>query len=321
MMNIVGFVDVMSDQQVAGWAADLENLTHALQIELVVDGRVVGVVDANLDRPDLSKLALGSTRFGFLSNGLPREDHDRMVCRVKGTDFALPHSNEPAQPGFLPPSDEIFEKACRVGWFHSVPFGRGRFTPGHKSRAQMDKEIGKWRFPLSLTGKTMLDIGCADGGWAVEALQRGAGKIVAIDDQQVVGRKFLEDNGVFPAIEFRTLDLFSNAFLNLDPADFVLFAGVLYHVHDPIEALRRVRRMTKEFAILETHIDNSLGTDKTYAVFYEKDECANDSTNWWGPNLPCLEAWIRVAGFRFEMTSIDSEIPQYGRVSYMLWPA
>ena len=230
--------------------------------------------------------------------------------------------DETTQSGFQPPSDEMFEKACRtVGWFHSVPFGRGRFTPGHKTRARMDHEIVKWRFPENLTGKTMLDIGCADGGWDVEALQRGATNIVAIDDQQVVGRKFLQDNNVFPAIDFRTLDLFSDDFLNLEPADFVLFAGVLYHVQDPIEALKRVRRMTKEFAILETHIDDSLGTDKTYAVFYEKDECAKDSTNWWGPNLPCLEAWIRIAGFRFEMTSIESPQPEYGRVSYMLWPA
>jgi tRNA (mo5U34)-methyltransferase len=201
-----------------------------------------------------------------------------------------------------PRSDEIFKRACSevAFWFHPVPFGNGRFTPGHNARAPMDHELGKWRFPSNLRGKTMLDIGCADGGWSFEALQRGAANVIAIDDQQVTGRKFIQENNVFPEINFRTLDLYSQEFLTLEPADFVLFARVLYHVEDPIEAVKRVGRVTKEFAILETHVNNCLGTEVTYAVFYEKDDFSRDPTNWWGPNLPCLEPWIKVAGFKYQ---------------------
>ena len=217
---------------------------------------------------------------------------------------------------------ELFAKACKECdfWFHSVPFGEGRFTRGHKTQEQMEAEAAQWRFPSDLAGKTMLDIGCADGGWSVEALARGAASVVAIDEQTTVGRKFLMENAAFPEIAFATINLYSDEFLKLAPVDFVLFAGVLYHVHDPIEALRRVRLKTKESAILETHVNHRFGTDTTYAVFYERDEFSGDPTNWWGPNIPCLEAWLRVAGFRFEMTSLQWENERNGRVSYMLWP-
>ena len=42
--------------------------------------------------------------------------------------------------------------------------------------------------------------------------------------------------------------------------DVVLFTGVLYHVQHPLEALKRVRSKTGELAILETHVNQSLGS-------------------------------------------------------------
>ena len=33
------------------------------------------------------------------------------------------------------------------------------------------------------------------------------------------------------------------------------------------------------------------------AEFYPTDELAGNRTNWWGPNLNCLAAWIFAAGF------------------------
>jgi tRNA (mo5U34)-methyltransferase len=155
----------------------------------------------------------------------------------------------------------------------------------------MNREARNWRFPSDLTGKTMLDIGCADGGWSVHGLLRGAASVTSVDSQQTGGRKYLQDNKLFP-INFMTVDLYSDEFMKLEPAEFVLFAGVLYHVHDPIEALKRLRRKTKGFAILETQLDERFGNSVPYTVFYENDELAGDPTNWFGPNRTCLEAWL-----------------------------
>jgi tRNA (mo5U34)-methyltransferase len=228
-------------------------------------------------------------------------------------------SRDSRQIGFTFPSDAVFEDACRtLSWFHSVPFGAGRYTPGHKKLDQMNREARNWKFPPDLTGKTMLDIGCADGGWSVHGLLRGAASVTSIDVQQTGGRKYLQDKKLFP-INFMTVDLFSHEFDTIEPADFVLFAGVLYHVHDPVEALKRLRRVTREFAILETLVDERLGSAVPYAMFYENDELAGDKTNWFGPNRACLEAWIRVAGFKFTLTDVVYS-GTLGRVSYLLFP-
>jgi tRNA (mo5U34)-methyltransferase len=148
----------------------------------------------------------------------------------------------------------------------------------------------------------MLDIGCADGFYSIMGRQRGAKRVLSIDDQQTIGIKFLLDNNVYP-IEYRKLDLMSPDFLELEPFDFVHFAGVFYHLQNPLEGIKRVRRVTREVALIEGHMNETLGRGLPFAIYYEGTELNKDPTNWWGPNLPCLEAMIRTAGFsRYTLT-------------------
>lgn len=214
---------------------------------------------------------------------------------------------------------ELYERARELGWFHSVDLGDGYFTHGLKTKEQMTQEAEQWQFPPDLTGKTVLDIGCADGAFSVLALRHGAKSVLAIDEQMTGGLRFLLDAKAFP-FEFQNISLFSDQFLTLPAFDFVIFAGVLYHLQDPVAALKRVRRVTGEKALLETHINASLGESSPYLVFYENAELNNDPTNWVGPNMPCLEAMIRTGGFKFERTHHYYATPSDGRASYLLWP-
>jgi tRNA (mo5U34)-methyltransferase len=214
---------------------------------------------------------------------------------------------------------ELYESALKTTWFHSIDLGDGYFTPGHKSKEQMADEAAQWQFPSDLTGKTVLDIGCADGAWGVLALRRGAKSVLAIDEQMTVGLQFLLKSGTFP-FEFRNISLFSDQFMALPSFDFVIFAGVLYHLQDPLAALHRLRRVTGGQALLETHINGVFGDEVPYLVFYEGAELNDDPTNWVGPNLPRLEAMIRTAGFSFQRTHHVYASPSNGRASYLLWP-
>ena len=78
--------------------------------------------------------------------------------------------------------------------------------------------------------------------------------------------------------------------------DVVLFLGVFYHLVDPIQALQNLATLTKEVAVVESHMD--LGNfDRPAMVFYPGAELNNDPTNWWGPNRLCMEALLTLVGF------------------------
>ena len=79
--------------------------------------------------------------------------------------------------------------------------------------------------------------------------------------------------------------------------DIVLFAGVLYHMRHPLLALERVSEICTDTLIVETHLD-ALTLDRPAMVFYPGGELGGDTSNWWGPNPPCVAAMLRDVGFR-----------------------
>jgi hypothetical protein len=80
--------------------------------------------------------------------------------------------------------------------------------------------------------------------------------------------------------------------------DFVLFLGVLYHLRHPLLGLERVCEVTREEAIIESHIiDDFFTCDRPLMEFYERTELASQYDNWWGPSYDCLTRMTRAAGF------------------------
>ena len=99
------------------------------------------------------------------------------------------------QPPFVPEDAPRWKAAVdALGWYFKMELAPGIVTGGHvdvsspeKARAHADA----YGFPPSLRGKTVLDIGSADGFFAFEAERRGAARVVSLD----VGRPLLMDFG------------------------------------------------------------------------------------------------------------------------------
>lgn len=187
-------------------------------------------------------------------------------------------------------------------WYQSIYLGHGLAARGSRDTFALLREL---RLPASLRGKTVVDIGSAEGFFSFECEARGAERVTAIDHpafrQRRPGPRILKE--LFSSsIELVEMDV---AEAELPVADVVLFLGVLYHLEDPLRALRRVRQATRETLYLETHIVDirlpalpPFGTEQPpIAVFYPRDELAGDRSNWWGPNLACLLSMVEVAGF------------------------
>jgi tRNA (mo5U34)-methyltransferase len=104
----------------------------------------------------------------------------------------------------------------------------------------------------------------------------------------------LRGSRVEPVVtDFMTADLEA-----LGAFDVVLYLGVLYHVKDPFLALRRLREVTREVAVVETSIMALAGyEDAALWRFMEGRELEHDPTNWWQPNAKALEDMLGAAGF------------------------
>lgn len=92
-----------------------------------------------------------------------------------------------------------------------------------------------------LTGKTVLDIGCGSGRYAVEFAKRGAVRIVGVDYAKgmlELARAYAKENGVADRCEFREGD-FTTATLD-EKFDVAIAIGVFDYQDKPVEFLRRM---------------------------------------------------------------------------------
>jgi tRNA (mo5U34)-methyltransferase len=213
---------------------------------------------------------------------------------------------------------EIKKKIHELGeWFHNMNIGGVQTAPRHFLG---DYPAVKWnRFahaiPADLTGKSVLDIGCNAGFYAFEMKRRGAGRVVAIDDEEryLAQARFAAETNALK-IEFHRLSVYDLAQLN-EKFDLVLFLGVFYHLRHPLLALDLIRtHATKDLFVFQSmqrgtakilkaepdydFWETSLFEKEGFPMMYFIEHSyAGDPTNWWIPNLACVQALLRSSGF------------------------
>lgn len=188
-------------------------------------------------------------------------------------------------------------------WWHSIDLGGGVVTPGQKTSAVMNAEIAAVFGPLDLQGRSVLDVGTWNGGFAIEAKRRGAARVLATDSlcwrlPAFRGRETFEIVLEATGLTIETLEIDATEITEVDVGtfDIVLFLGVFYHLFDPIATLQRLAAVARNVLVLETHLDAEVD-GRPGMVFYPSDELNGDASNWWGPNRACVEALLRAVGF------------------------
>lgn len=187
-------------------------------------------------------------------------------------------------------------------WFHEIDFGNGILSPGAIKSDKL-RRISNAVFDRPINGKTVLDIGCWDGAQSLEALRRGARRVLAADhyvwNSGAGDRRSVElvREHLAPSMEIMDIDVHELTPERVGEFDVVLFLGVLYHLKDPFCTLERVARLVKEVLVVESRILR-FPWPWPYARFWPGTELDGDPTNWWTFTERCVVDMLKGVGFR-----------------------
>ena len=158
--------------------------------------------------------------------------------------------------------ETLMENLSHYRFFQTVDLGNGLKTPGHPVTDKQERVL-ELIGGMDLTGRRVLDIGCANGLFSFEAEKRGAAEVLAIDNTNQCIEAL--EKYIIPHLDSKVMAKTMNVFdLNSEQSgkfDVVIFSGVLYHLKYPFLALKILKEMCAEGAtmILETGIYDDFG--------------------------------------------------------------
>jgi len=205
-----------------------------------------------------------------------------------------------------------------IEWFHSFEFPDGSRVSGIRPLSRLKAEAAQI-FSEPVRRKRVLEIGTWDGYFSFEAERRGADQVHATDHFCWSGPGWGTRAGFDLAhkkfgsrIAATDVDVFDVTPERFGTYDVVLFLGVLYHLKNPLGALELLYALTNEFVVIETHVD-ALQIIEPVMRFYLGKELNNDPTNFWAPNLLCLNNMLAEVGFkRQRIASVDGTVTPNG---------
>ncbi len=217
--------------------------------------------------------------------------------------------------------DDTARRVRELGpWFQNMKIGGIQTAPDHFLG---DYPQNKWEgfahvLPEDLEGRSVLEIGCNAGFYALEMKRRGAGEVVAIDhDERYLEQARLAARERGQQIDFRKMSVYQVAQLRRR-FDLVLFMGVFYHLRHPLLALDLIHEHVADDLLLFQSLSRGAGSVRPVAKDYPISEWevfdrhdfprlhfiehsyAADPTNWFVPNTAAMEAMLRSSGFELQ---------------------
>jgi len=235
------------------------------------------------------------------------------------------------------------EQAMAKEWFYSFELPDGRRTttyhadtlnPIHDTRWNMVQTALRHRYGGAYGQRTAVDLACHQGYFAVKLAQAGFHKVRAVDarashveDCQLIADVFgLSNLGVLQSDVF---DLDQDA---MGTSDVVLMLGLLYHLENPVGALRIARSLCRDCCLIETQIVPGMNgyvdygsyefvrpLKGSFGIIDETEETHGPEASITGiclvPSLEALHWILRKVGFR-EVQLLEPPPDAYEQLKY-----
>jgi tRNA (mo5U34)-methyltransferase len=228
-------------------------------------------------------------------------------------------SNGTADPSLDP--DELRRRIAAVPvWYHAMELAPGIVTPGE---FDMRPFTAEYRFPASLAGMSVIDVGASNGFFSFHLERLGAARVVAVELASVVDhdvpRWYLArelarkgpdeirrmDHDQLEAgfelakaayrsrVELRRHHAYDVAAALPAEFDLAFCSNVLHHLRDPMSAIENLRGVLKPGGLLVLGCSCDLTADASYAIFAGDLEWVM----WWILSREAVLRLCRLAGF------------------------
>jgi tRNA (mo5U34)-methyltransferase len=213
------------------------------------------------------------------------------------------------------------------GWMYPWQLGEGLQDPSlpdelrrvHETRRDLIEGPARRALAGAGPGARALDIACNEGWFSHLLLEWGAAEVVGTDIRELNVRRarLVRDHLGVPEERMSLLDadLFDMTPERFGTFDVVLLLGLIYHVEDPIGAIRRALALTRGILVIETQLSRQvepisfgagsstclLSSPASFALHIDADrerdrQAAAEGRASLVPNLAALERCVQVAG-------------------------
>ncbi len=250
----------------------------------------------------LAQTAIVAGRYGYIDPTSPPATpvtvHGSEACSMTDTD------------------DGLIAKVKELGpWFHQIELTNGlktRDIAASSGPQPLDHPLSRWRIlqqvlPADLSGVRILDIGCADGFFAIELARRGA-TVLAVDASKAMIQRldWLIEHLSIKTITTRVASLESFAG-SKERFDSVLMIALLYHLRNPQLGLDIVAGMT-DMIYLESALHEQ--NDDAYLYLQPPVEGVHSVPKWM-PTEKCIHAMLAFAGLG-QVTTLERPVRNRG---------
>lgn len=212
-------------------------------------------------------------------------------------------------------------------WFYSFDLGDGREIVSklpenvegiHETRLTMLMSAVHEQFGSRLAAAKCVDVGCHEGYFSFQIADK-VDSVVGLDvrEQSVEKADLIRKIKQVKNVAFKTGSCYDLSEFADQEFDLTLFLGVLYHLDNPLDALRNIARITREQCVIETQVvDDIAGSTEWGSERWRRDykgvfaliderpefEAGNAEAGSYGlilcPSLQALEYMLRAVGFR-----------------------